>query len=210
LIITGAGAKAFVAGADIARMSTMTRREAAAFASRGHRLFRRIEALPIPVIAAINGYALGGGCELALACDLRIAADNAVFGQPEVSLGITPGFGGTQRLARLIGIGPAKELLFTGRRITASEALRVGLVSAVYPADELMAEAGQLAETIANNAPIAVRAVKKSMDIGLRAGFDAGLEAEAELHASCYESNDQRGAMRAFVNKSGPYSFRDQ
>lgn len=207
LTITGAGERAFVAGADIALMSTMSRAEAAAFGALGNAVLRRVEALPFPVLAAVNGYALGGGCELALACDLRVAADTAVFGQPEVGLGITPGFGGTQRLARLIGAGRAKELLYTGRRLTAAEAHAIGLVNAVYPHDELPAQARRLADQIAANAPIAVRATKQAVDLGLRTDLDAALRIETALFASCFESNDQREGMRAAVEKRRPEPF---
>jgi len=141
LIITGAGKKAFVAGADIGAMSTMTPDEGRAFGAHGNAVFRRIEKLPMPVIAAVNGYALGGGCELSLSCDIRLASENAVFGQPEAGLGITPGFGGTQRLARTVGVGKAKEMIYACHNIKADEALRVGLVNAVYPIEQLMGEA---------------------------------------------------------------------
>lgn len=201
LVITGAGDRAFVAGADIARMSTMTRREAAAFSTRGNAVFRRIEKLPVPTVAAVNGYALGGGCELALACDIRLAAEGAVFGQPEVGLGITAGFGGTQRLARVVGLARAKELLFTGRTVAAAEALQIGLVTAVLPADRLLAEARHLAGRIAANPPLAVRATKAAVDLGLQVDIDTGLRIEVELHSSCFESADQQEAMRAFASK---------
>ena len=146
LIVTGAGQKAFVAGADIAQMSGLTKAEGEAFGKLGNDVFRKLETLPIPTIAAVNGFALGGGCELSMACDIRLASDAAVFGQPEVGLGITPGFGGTQRMARLIGMGKAKELIYTARNIKAPEALSIGLVQAVYPAEELMAETRRIAE----------------------------------------------------------------
>ena len=145
LILTGAGAKSFVAGADIGEMSTLTKAEGEAFGKKGNDVFRKLETFPIPVIAAVNGFALGGGCELAMSCDIRICAENAVFGQPEVGLGITPGFGGTQRLARLVGAGMAKQMIYTARNIKADEAFRIGLVNAVYPAEELMAQAEKMA-----------------------------------------------------------------
>ena len=141
LILTGAGAKSFVAGADIAEMSTLTKAEGEAFGKKGNDVFRKLETFPIPVIAAVNGFALGGGCEIAMSCDIRICSDNAVFGQPEVGLGITPGFGGTQRLSRLVGAGMAKQMIYTARNIKADEALRIGLVNAVYTQEELMAQA---------------------------------------------------------------------
>ena len=158
LVITGSGEKAFVAGADIGEMSTLTKAEGEAFGKKGNDVFRKLETLPVPTIAAVNGFALGGGCELSMSCDIRICADTAVFGQPEAGLGITPGFGGTQRLARLVGLGMAKQLIYTAKNIKADEALRIGLVNAVYPLAELMPAAEKLAETIAKNAPIAVRA----------------------------------------------------
>jgi len=162
LVITGAGEKAFVAGADIAEMCCMNESEARIFSETGNTLFRKIETFPIPVIAAVNGYALGGGNELALSCDIRICSENAVFGQPEADLGITPGFGGTQRLARVIGsTSKAKELLFTCRNIKAEEALQIGLVSTVYPQVDLLAEAVKMADRIAGHAPIAIRNIKK-------------------------------------------------
>ena len=138
LVITGSGEKAFVAGADIGEMSTLTKAEGEAFGKKGNDVFRKLETLPVPTIAAVNGFALGGGCELSMSCDIRICADTAVFGQPEAGLGITPGFGGTQRLARLVGLGMAKQLIYTAKNIKADEALRIGLVNAVYPPAELM------------------------------------------------------------------------
>ena len=140
LILTGAGEKSFVAGADIGEMSTLTKAEGEAFGKKGNDVFRKLETFPIPVIAAVNGFALGGGCEISMSCDIRICSENAVFGQPEVGLGITPGFGGTQRLARLVGPGMAKQMIYTARNIKADEALRIGLVNAVYPQEELMAQ----------------------------------------------------------------------
>ena len=168
LILTGAGEKSFVAGADIGQMSTLTKAEAEAFGKKGNDIFRKLETLPIPVIAAINGFALGGGCEISMSCDFRICSDNAIFGQPEVGLGITPGFGGTQRLARLIGPGMAKQLIYTARNINAEEAYRIGLVNHVYPQEELLPAAKKLAGKIAANAPIAVRSCKKAINEGLQ------------------------------------------
>jgi len=158
VIVTGAGEKSFVAGADIAAMSGMDAQGGEAFGKKGNDIFRMIETFPLPVIAAVNGFALGGGCELAMSCDFRICAEQAIFGQPEVGLGITPGFGGTQRLARLVGPGMAKQLIYTAKNIKAAEALRIGLVNAVYPAEELMAAAGKLAGHIAADTPGAGRA----------------------------------------------------
>ncbi len=150
LILTGAGSKSFVAGADIGEMSTLTKAEGEAFGKKGNDVFRKLETFPIPVIAAVNGFALGGGCEISMSCDIRLCSENAVFGQPEVGLGITPGFGGTQRLARLVGAGMAKQMIYTARNIKADEALRIGLVNAVYPAEELMAQAEKMAAGIAH------------------------------------------------------------
>ena len=164
----------------------------------------------MPVIAAVNGFALGGGCELSMSCDIRIASENAVFAQPEVSLGITAGFGGTQRLARIIGVGKAKELLYTTNKIKAPEALALGLVNAVYPADQLMDEAMKLAEKIARNAPIAVRATKKAINDGLQVDMDKAIEIEEELFGICFESQDQRNAMTAFVEKRKPDPFENK
>jgi len=210
LILTGSGEKAFVAGADIGEMSTLTKEGGEAFGKKGNDVFRRLETLPIPTIAAVNGYALGGGCELSMACDIRLCADTAVFGQPEAGLGITPGFGGTQRLARLIGPGMAKQLIYTARNIKAEEALRVGLVNAIYPASELMAAAEKLASTIAANAPIAVRACKKAINEGLEAPIDEALVIEEKLFGSCFETADQKEGMGAFLErrKHAPYQNR--
>ena len=201
LIITGAGEKSFVAGADIAQMSTLTKAEGEAFGKKGNDIFRALEVFPIPVIAAVNGFALGGGCELAMSCDFRICSDNAMFGQPEVGLGITPGFGGTQRLARLVGAGMAKQLIYTARNIDAAEAKRIGLVNEVYPLADLMPAAKKMAATIAGNAPIAVRACKKAINDGLQVSIDEGVAIEEELFGSCFESYDQREGMANFLRK---------
>ena len=201
LVLTGAGEKAFVAGADIGEMSTLTKAEGEAFGKKGNDVFRKLETMPIPTIAAINGFALGGGCELSMSCDIRICADTAVFGQPEVGLGITPGFGGTQRLARLVSPGMAKQLIYTARNIKADEALRIGLVNAVYPAAELMAGAEKMADTIAKNAPIAVRACKKAINEGLDVNMDEALVIEEKLFGSCFETADQKEGMGAFLEK---------
>ena len=155
LILTGAGEKSFVAGADIGEMSSLTKAEGEAFGKKGNDIFRMIETFPIPVIAAINGFALGGGCEIAMSCDIRLCSENAVFGQPEVGLGITPGFGGTQRLARIVGVGRAKEMIYGARNIKADDAYRIGLVNHVYPLEELLPAAKKMAAGIAKNAPIA-------------------------------------------------------
>ena len=207
LIVTGAGSKSFVAGADIAAMSTMTKEQGRAFSKRGNDVFRKIEKLPVPVIAAVNGFALGGGCELSLSCDIRIASENALFGQPEAGLGITPGFGGTQRLARTIGVGRAKELIYTTRKVKADEALKIGLVNAVYPQDQLLDEALKLAGRIARNAPIAVRQCKKAINLGLQVDIDTAVSIEAELFGFCLQTKDQQNAMTAFVEKRKPDPF---
>lgn len=209
VVLTGAGEKAFVAGADIAEMCALDRAQGEAFGKKGNAVFRKIETFPAPVIAAVNGFALGGGCELALACDIRLASENAVFAQPEVSLGITPGFGGTQRLARIIGLGKAKELLYTTGRVKAPEALALGLVNAVYPLETLLEEAMKLAERIAANAPIAVRATKKAVNDGMQVDIDTALDIEAKLLGSCFGSKDQWNAMNAFVEKRKPEPFEN-
>lgn len=202
LIITGAGEKSFVAGADIGEMSTLTKAEGEAFGKKGNDIFRKIETLPVPVIAAVNGFALGGGCELSMACDIRICSENAVFGQPEVGLGITPGFGGTQRLARTVGVGMAKQLIYTARNIKAPEALRIGLVNAVYPLEELMPAAKKMAAAIAANAPIAVRNCKKAINDGLQADIDEAIAIEEKLFGDCFETEDQKYGMAFFLDRN--------
>ena len=201
LILTGAGQKSFVAGADIGEMSTLTKAEGEAFGKKGNDVFRKLETFPIPVIAAVNGFALGGGCEISMSCDIRLCSDNAVFGQPEVGLGITPGFGGTQRLARLVGPGMAKQMIYTARNIKADEAYRIGLVNAVYPQEELMAAAEKMAAGIAKNAPIAVRNCKKAINEGLDADMDEAIVIEEKLFGDCFESYDQKEGMAAFLEK---------
>jgi len=210
LIFTGAGDRAFAAGADIAAMADMEPDEAAAFSRRGNDLFRRIETFPLPTIAAVNGYALGGGCELSMACDMRLCSENAVFGQPEVTLGITPGFGGTQRLMRLIGMGRAKELIFSARTVKAPEALSMGLVNAVYPQSELLPAARKLAERISRNAPIAVRACKAAMNEGIDLDMDQAVDAEVREFSSCFETEDQKRGMNAFLNKQKNVEFQNK
>ena len=212
LILTGAGEKSFVAGADIAEMSTLTKAEGEAFGKKGNDVFRKLEAFPIPVIAAIGGFALGGGCEIAMSCDIRICTDNAMFGQPEVGLGITPGFGGTQRLARLIGAGMAKQLIYTARNIKAAEAYRIGLVNDVIAAtvdeagnvtatakENLIAAAEKMANTIAANAPIAVRNCKKAINDGLQVDIDQAIVIEEKLFGDCFETEDQKAGMGNFL-----------
>ena len=201
LIITGDGEKSFVAGADISEMSNLNEKEGFDFGKRGADVFRKIEVLPIPVIAAVNGFALGGGCELAMACDIRIASSNAKFGQPEVGLGIIPGFSGTCRLARIVGMGIAKEMIYTGKAIRAEEALRIGLVNAVYPQEELMDQAMAMAKKIAANAPIAVRYAKvcSNWEYDLPAG--KAIAFENTMFGKCFATNDQKEGMDAFLNK---------
>ncbi|PKM77322.1 MAG: crotonase [Firmicutes bacterium HGW-Firmicutes-15] len=201
LIITGVGNKAFVAGADIAYMQKLPAMQARAFAILGQEVFRLIETMDKPVIAAVNGFALGGGCELSMACDIRLASDKALFGQPEVGLGITPGYGGTQRLPRLIGEGRAKELIYSAININADEAYRVGLVNHVYPAESLMAEAKKLAKIISGKAPLAVRLSKNQVTRGMQADIDTAMAIEADLFGLCFATEDQKEGMAAFVEK---------
>ena len=201
LILTGAGEKSFVAGADIGEMSTLTKAEGEAFGKKGNDVFRKLETFPIPVIAAVNGFALGGGCEISMSCDIRICSENAVFGQPEVGLGITPGLGGTQRLARIVGTGKAKEMIYGARNIKAEEAYRIGLVNNVYPAEELMPAAKKLASTIARNAPIAVRNCKRAINEGIQVDMDQAIVIEEKLFGSCFETCDQKEGMNAFLEK---------
>ena len=211
LIITGAGEKAFIAGADVAEMSNMDESEARIFSETGNALFRRIETFPLPVIAAINGYALGGGNELALSCDIRICSENAVFGQPEASLGITPGWGGTQRLARVIGsTSKAKELLFTCRNIKAEDALQIGLVSTVHPKEELLAEALKMADRIADNAPIAIRTIKRAVNEGLDMPIADAIQHEVDLFSNCFTTKDQKEGMQAFMEKRKEKVFKNR
>ena len=210
LVITGAGAKSFVAGADIGEMSSLTKAEGEAFGKKGNDVFRKIETFPVPVIAAVNGFALGGGNELAMSCDIRICSDNAMFGQPEVGLGITPGFGGTQRLARLIGVGKAKEMVYGARNIKADEAYRLGLVNAVYTQEELMPAAKKLAAGIAKNAPIAVRNSKKAMNEGLQVDMDQAIVIEEKVFGDCFETEDQKEGMTAFLEKRKVDNFKNK
>ncbi|MDO4567208.1 MAG: enoyl-CoA hydratase-related protein [Oscillospiraceae bacterium] len=204
VVLTGAGDKSFVAGADIGAMSTMTKAEGEAFGKLGNDIFLMIESFPLPVIAAVNGFALGGGNELAMSCDIRLCSENAVFGQPEVGLGITPGFGGTQRLARLVGMGMAKQLVYAATNIKADEALRIGLVNAVYPAEELMENAKGLAAKIARNAPIAVRNCKKAINEGMQVSIEEGAKIEEKLFGDCFETHDQVEGMACFLSKEKP------
>ncbi|OFK24851.1 enoyl-CoA hydratase-related protein [Olsenella sp. HMSC062G07] len=204
VVLTGAGERSFVAGADIAAMSTMTKAEGEAFGKLGNDVFLMIEDFPVPTIAAVNGFALGGGNELAMSCDIRLASENALFGQPEVGLGITPGFGGTQRLARLVGMGMAKQLVYSALNIPADEALRIGLVNAVYPQEELMAAALKLAGRIARNAPIAVRHCKEAMNRGISLPIAEAVAVEERLFGDCFETHDQREGMTCFLSRDKP------
>ncbi len=201
LIITGDGEKSFVAGADISEMANLTSVEGEAFGRLGAGVFREIETLPIPVIAAVNGFALGGGCELAMACDIRIASTKAKFGQPEVGLGIIPGFSGTVRLARIVGMGIAKELIYTGKVIRADEALRIGLVNAVYEPEELMNSALEMARKIAANAPVAVRYAKTCINNEWDMPAESAIGFETKYFGKCFDTEDQKEGMRGFLNK---------
>lgn len=200
LIITGEG-RSFVAGADIAEQRPMDLAAGRKWSQRGAAMMRRIEKLEIPTIAAVNGFALGGGCELALSCDIILASEKARFGQPEVGLGITPGFSGTQRLPRRVGVAKAKELIFSGKHIKADEALAIGLVNAVYPPEELMNGAVEMAKSFTKNAPIAVRYAKACIDRGMQMDIDDGIALENEMFAMCYATEDQKEGMTAFLEK---------
>jgi len=204
VLLTGAGEKAFVAGGDIRYLESLGVEGARTFAFQAQRLFDRIETFPKPVIAVVNGYALGGGCELAMACDLRIAAETARFGQPEVKLGIIPGFAGTQRLSRLVGKGRAKELIFSGEMIDAREAWRIGLVNRVVPAGALLAEARAVAATMVNKSASAIRLAKEAIENGLEMDFARAARYEAELFGLCFATADAREGLKAFVEKRPP------
>ena len=204
VIVTGAGEKAFVAGADIAEMQHKDMLEASAFSSLGNKVFSKIENLSKPVIAAVNGFALGGGCELAMACDIRIASNKAKFGQPEVGLGIMAGFGGTQRLARLVGAGIAKEILFTGDIINVERAYEIGLVNRVVDSSEVLTEAIILAKRIANKSPLGVSFSKKAINEGLNLDLERALSLETELFGSLFSTKDQTEGMSAFLEKRQP------
>jgi len=208
LIITGEG-RSFVAGADIAEQCPLDLAGGRTWGRRGSALFRKIELLEIPTIAAVNGFALGGGCELAMACDIILASEKAKFGQPEVSLGITPGFSGTQRLARRIGAARAKELIFSGKMIKADEAKEVGLVNAVHAPEALLDAAMEMAQSFAKNAPIAVKYSKACIDRGLQMDLDSGIAMENELFAMCFGTEDQKEGMTAFLEKR-PAQFKNK
>lgn len=200
-ILTGAGDKAFVAGADIGELSGLSEASGREYALAGQAVFDAIESSDKPVIAAVNGFALGGGCELAMACAWRIASERAVFGQPEVKLGLIPGFGGTQRLARLVGKGRALEMMLTGEPISAEEAFRIGLANRVVPAAELMSTAEGVARKIIQNAPLAIKAALAATHRGTVAGVKEGMELEAQLFGACCGSSDMREGTRAFLEK---------
>lgn len=203
LIITGEG-KAFVAGADISEMANFSPFDAERFACNGHRLLSKIENLPQVVIAVINGYALGGGCEIALACDIRLMAEDAKIGQPEVKLGIIPGFGGNIRLPRICGAGIAKELIFTGEMIDANEALRIGLVNKIYPKDKLLEEAKNLAKKIIARGPLAIKLAKQAINQSLNMSIDQAKEWEIKLFALNFSSKEAKEGLKAFLEKREP------
>jgi len=201
LVVTGAGDKAFVAGADIGAMKDLAPNEARVFSEVGNAVLERLERLPMPTLAAVNGYALGGGCELALCCDIRVASDKAVFGLPETGLGILPGYGGIQRLVRLVGPAKAKELIFTGNRINADVALAWGLVNAVTPSGQLLDVCREMATKIARNAPLGVRAAKRVADESVGCTLKDSVRLEVEAFSACFDTSDQRMAMAAFLAK---------
>ena len=209
LIITGDGEKSFVAGADISEMAHLDEPQGFEFGRLGAQVFRAIEVLPIPVIAAVNGFALGGGCELAMSCDIRIASSKAKFGQPEVGLGIIPGFSGTYRLSKLIGQGYAKEMIYTGKIIRADEALRIGLVNAVYEPEELMDKAMEMAKLMLKNAPVAISLAKQSINEGYDLDADGAIGLENKLFGKCFATVDQKEGMDAFLNKR-PAAFKGE
>jgi len=208
VVLTGAG-KAFVAGADIRAMADLSVDEALAFARRGQAVFGRVASFPRPVLAAVNGFALGGGCELALACDLRIGSDRAKLGQPEVGLGVPPGFGGTQRLARLVGPSVAKQLLFTGETVDAARALSLGLLDEIVPAERLLPRCLEIAAVVASKGQAAVAACKQAVDRGLETSLYEGLCIEARLFAAAFESAEQKEGMAAFLEKR-PARFAEE
>ena len=209
VIITGAG-RAFVAGADIGEMANMNVEEGLAFSELGNGLLMRVDMFPKPTIAAVNGFALGGGCELALAADIRIASEKAKFGQPEVGLGIIPGFGGTQRMARIIGTGPAMELIFTADTIDAKQAEKIGMVNHVVPAEELMNTAIAMAEKIASKAQVAIRTSKMALRRGIDCDINTAVTYEALAFATCFGTEDQKDAMKAFVEKRKLEKFKNR
>ena len=200
LIITGTGENSFVG--DISEMSKLTKKQAINLSKKGNDIFRKIETFPIPTIAAINGFALGSGCEISMSCDIRISSENTIFGQPEVGLGITPGFGGTQRLPRLIGSGMAKQIIFTGQNINAEEALRIGLINAIYPKNDLLNEAKKMAQEIAKNGDYAIKNSKKALNEGLQIDIDKGIQIEEKYFGDCFETPEQKNRMENFLKKN--------
>ena len=210
VILTGAGEKSFVAGADIAEMKDLNEAQGKEFGELGNKVFLRIENLNKPVIAAIQGFALGGGCEISMACDIRIASEKAIFGQPEVGLGITPGFGGTQRLARIVGLGKAKEIIYTAQNIKADEAYRIGLVNKVVPLEDLMAEAKKTASKIMANAPVAVRLCKDAINRGMQVSIDKAVNIESEDFGKCFATEDQTEGMSAFLERRKEKNFQNK
>ena len=201
VVLTGAGDKSFVAGADIGEMSTLTKAEGEAFGKTGNDVFRKIETFPIPVIAAVNGFALGGGCEISMSCDIRICSENAIFGQPEVGLGITPGFGGTQRLARIVGVGKAKEMIYTAFNIKAEEAYRIGLVNKVVAKEELMSTAKDMAKKIISKGSYAVSIAKAAINNGYDMDIQNAVEMEANLFGITCSTHDKKEGMTAFLER---------
>jgi len=204
LLLTGAGDKAFVAGADITEFQKMNPLEALLFAERGQELFFQLEQLSIPVIAVVNGFALGGGCEIAMSCDFIYASENARFGQPEINLGIIPGFGGTQRLSRLVGRAKAKELCMTGEMLDAKQAKELGLVAKVFPADQLLVESLKVAKALAVKGQVALRAIKQVVDRGYEVDLKSGCALEAQAFAVCFTSRDAGEGVAAFLEKRKP------
>ncbi len=206
-VLTGAG-KAFVAGADISQMADYNSRQGRAYMEFAQETFNRIELMEKPFIAAVNGYALGGGCELSMACDIRLASEKAVFGQPEINLGLIPGFGGSQRLTRFVGQGIAKELIYTGRNVTAQEALRIGLVNNVFPAEELLDEAVKMIRVMVGKSAVALGYAKTAVNRGADADLYKALELEKDLISLCFASEDQKEGCKAFLEKR-PAVFKD-
>jgi len=204
LILTGAGEKAFVAGADISQMQNLKPAEALGFMELGNETLRLIETMPKPVIAVVNGFALGGGSEITMACDVRFASENALFGQPEISLGIIPGWGGTQRLARLIGMGRAKEMILGGAPIDAKRAYEIGLVNKVFPLDQLLGEARKFALKLTTLPGFALKMIKHSVNFGYDLSLDNAIRLEVECCAQCFSTDDQKEGMTAFLEKRKP------
>ena len=204
VVLTGSGEKAFIAGADIKYMSTLTVLEARAWGALGHECATLLETMPKATVAAVNGFALGGGCEMALGCDIRYASTRAKLGQPEINLGILPGWGGSQRLARVVGLGIAKELIFTGRLVDAEEAQRIGLVNAVFAPEELLGKALELAQSLAAKSPAALAFAKQATNLSLQGALADGLAQEATLFAALFATEDQSEGMSAFIEKRTP------